>query len=535
MDGLAPAARVPAPGPGTARRWWALAALALSGLVVGVDLTVLNVALPVLSTALGASTGRLQRFADAYNLALAALLLPAGRLGDRYGAKRLVLGALTVLAAASVACAYAGSSGELIAARAVLGATAAFLVPLPLSMLPALFPPHERRRALTVWLTANTAGIPLGPVLGGALLDSYWWGSVFLINVPLIAAALAAVAVLVPDMPPAPGRPRLDLPDAAASSAGLMLLTYGFIRAGETRWGDGATIGCLAGGAAVLAGFVARQRHLGDGDGPVDLPLFGSRAFTWGALLATAVSFAMFGVLFAMPQYFQAVGGADALGVGVRMLPVIGGLLAGSQAADRLAARAGTHAVVGAGFVLMLAGSLAGASTGTGTGYGLTAAWFVVAGVGLGFALPATMDAALGELPPGRAGAGSALVQALRQVGGTIGVAVLGTVLATGYRDRLGRGGLPSPLTRTAGRSVSTGVAAAAHLHSPVLLAQVRTAFVYGLDRMLAVCGAIAALCAVLALVFLPRHPGAAAAGGAAAAEGCDGTGADGQGAEVQR
>src|SRR3954468_1892786 len=191
------------------RKWLALGALALGLFVVGLDLTILNVALPTLASALDASTGELQWFADAYNLVLAATLIPAGLLGDRFGRKRMLLGALALFGAASLACALAETSGELIAARAVLGFGAAFLLPLAMSVLPVLFTPEERPKAITVWVTANALGIPLGPVIGGYLLDHYAWGAVFLINLPVVAVALVAIAFVLPESKD-PHPPRLQ-------------------------------------------------------------------------------------------------------------------------------------------------------------------------------------------------------------------------------------------------------------------------------------------------------------------------------------
>jgi len=489
------------------RRWWALGALALSLLVVGLDLTVLNVALPTLATDLHASTGQLQWFADAYNLVLAAVILPAGMLGDRFGRKRLLLGALVVFGIASAACAYATSPAGLIAARAVLGVGAAFLLPLSVSVLPVLFSPVERPRAIAVWATANVIGIPLGPILGGWLLDRYWWGSVFLINLPVIVAALVAVALLLPESAdPAP--PRFDLFGVAASGAGLIALTYGMIEAGEKGWGSPATVGTALAGLAALAVFGWWQRRT---DHPlVDLSLFRSASFTWGAVLATLTTFAMFGLLFAMPQYFQAVGGADSLGTGLRLLPIVGGLLVGARLSSRLAPGIGAKATVAVGFGLIAAGLAAGATTGAHSGYGYAAGWMAVAGAGLGFALPAAMDATMSALTAERSGVGSALVMALRQVGGTIGVALLGTVLNAGYRGRLDLAGLPGTAADTVRRSVSAGVATAERLGSVPMRDSVRAAFVHGMDTMLWVCGGVAVLGLVLSLAFLPRS----AAGG---------------------
>src|SRR4051795_10683455 len=218
-------------------RWYALAALALSTLAIGLDTTILSVALPTLSRDLHASTGDLQWFTNAYLLVLAAVLPPAGMLGDRFGRKKLLLGALFVFGAASAACAWSASTGQLIAARTALGLGAAVLMPLSGAVLTVLFEDKDRSKALSVWLTASALGIPLGPLLGGWLLDNFWWGSVFLINVPLVAIALVAVGVLLPKSR-SEQRRRIDLVGMAGSSLGLLGVTYGCIAAGEKGWGN---------------------------------------------------------------------------------------------------------------------------------------------------------------------------------------------------------------------------------------------------------------------------------------------------------
>src|SRR5262245_32821229 len=217
------------------RKWWALGALALALMTVGLDLTILNVALPTLATELHASTSQLQWFADAYNLVLAAMLLPAGLLGDRFGRKRMLMLALGLFGAASLACSLAATPGQLIAGRAVLGLGAAFLMPLSMSVLTVLFTDEERPKAITAWVTANSLGIPLGPVVGGWLLDHYHWGAVFLINVPVAVVGFIAIAFLLPESRN-PQRPRIDLIGVIASSVGLVALTYGVIEAGENGW-----------------------------------------------------------------------------------------------------------------------------------------------------------------------------------------------------------------------------------------------------------------------------------------------------------
>ncbi|GAA4454881.1 DHA2 family efflux MFS transporter permease subunit [Phytohabitans houttuyneae] len=480
-------------------RWWALIALALATLAIGLDATVLSVALPTLARDLDASTGDLQWFTNAYLLVMAAALLPAGMLGDRFGRKRMLLGALALFGAASLACAYATSTGQLIAARALLGLGAAVLMPLTAAVLTVLFTPQERPRALTIWVTANALGVPLGPLVGGWLLDNFWWGSVFLINLPLVAVAMLAVGALVPESR-GDERRGFDLPGVVLSAVGLVALTYGVIEAGERGWGDARALVTMVAGAAVLVAFAVWQRRA---RAPlVDLDLFRSRGFTWGAILATVATFAMFGLLFTLPQFFGTVYGTDAFGTGLRLLPVIGGLMVGARLAGRIAERAGAKAVVAAGLAVMAAALGAGTATGAGTGYGYVAAWIAVAGVGLGFAMPPAMNAALGALEPRRSGVGSALIQAMRQVGSAIGVAVLGTVLNAAYRD-----GLPAGAGDAVRRSATGGVEVAAQLGSPGLLESVRTAFAAGMDATLAVSAVLAAAGAVLALLFLPARP----------------------------
>jgi DHA2 family multidrug resistance protein-like MFS transporter len=479
-------------------QWWALGALALSTLTVGLDGTILVVALPTLAADLGAGTGGLQWFTNAYLLVLAAFLLPAGMLGDRFGRKRMLLGALVLFGAASVACAYAGSTGQLVAARAALGLGAAVLMPLSAAVLTVLFTPEERPRALTVWVTASALGVPLGPLTGGWLLDNYWWGSVFLINVPMVALAVVAVALWLPESHGDTGR-RFDLPGVALSTVGLVALTYGIIDAGDHGWTAARPLLLIALGLLTLAGFGWRQRRAA---APlVDPGLFSSAAFTGGTLAATAASFAMFGLLFALPQYFQGVQGADALGTGLRLLPVIGGLMVGARVAARVVPRLGSRAVMTGGFVLMAAGLLAGATTGAGSGYGWVAAWISVTGVGLGLTLPPSMDAALGALTPERSGVGSGLIQAMRQVGSAIGVAVLGAVLNAGYRDRAGA--LPEAVRESA----ASGIAVAERTGAPEVLESVRAAFTHGMDLSLLVAAGVAVAGGLLTLVLVPARP----------------------------
>lgn len=325
----------------------------------------------------------------------------------------------------------------------------------------------------------------------------------FLINLPFVAIALIAISVLMPESRSSEHRP-LDLIGVVSSSIGLVSVTYGVIRAGENGWDDTISIVTLFIGLIILTAFVLwqkRNRHA-----LIDLSLFGSKSFTWGSILATLVSFALFGLLFALPQFFQAVGGTDALTTGLRLLPLIGGLIVGAKVSDLLVTAIGSKVNAALGFAVMAAGLMIGSTTDVQTSYGFIAMWITVTGIGLGLALPTAMDAALSALSAERSGIGSALIMALRQVGGAIGVALLGSTLNYSYRSQLDLTGLPNSVVSTVRQSVSAGVAVAHKLNSQELLDNVRNAFIHGEATMLWVCGGIALLGVILTLSFLPRQ-----------------------------
>jgi MFS transporter, DHA2 family, multidrug resistance protein len=491
-------------------RWWALAAMVLSTIAVGLDTTVLSVALPTLSLDLHASTSQLQWFIDSYNLVLAAALLPAGLLGDRFGRKRLLLGALVVFGSASVWCAYAGSAGGLIAARVLLALGAAFLMTLPASVLPVIFSAGERTRAVTIWTTAMFASFPLGPIVGGLLLDNFWWGSVFLINVPVVVIALIAVATLLPESS-SPRRVRLDPVGLLLAVCGLVAVTYGVIESGERGWSAGSVWLTLIAGLALIVVFVIWQRRVqakaAKGEELlIDLSIFRSAGFTWGIVLAVTATFAMFGLLFAGPIYFQTVLGYDALGAGLRQLPMIAGLLVGSRLAGLVVARSGAKATVGIGFAVMSLALVLGATTSLGDGFGLAATWMSIFGIGIGFTLPTTVNAAMGAIAADRAGMGAGLLMSLRMVGGAIGVAVLGAVINSAYRGALDLGTLPPAAADAVRDGVSSGARVAQSLGSPALLHSVQSAFVHGMDVMLATGSGIAVVGLILGVIFLPNR-----------------------------
>lgn len=489
-----------------AKRWWAVAAISLSIIAFSLDLTVLNLALPELGKALHASTNQLQWIVDAYSLVLAVLTLPAGMLGDRFGRKKFMIIALLIFGVSSALCAYSTSVGMLITARLILGVGASFVLPLGLSVVPVLFSPSERLRAMAIMMGGSFLAYPLGPILGGWLLTHFWWGSVFLINVPVVLVALLAVVFLLPESS-SREHFKLDYTGILFSSLGLTGITYGAIQAETKGWGDHIVLASFAAGIILLIVFALwESRVMRRKLRPlVNLRLFDSRGFTWGTILMTSVSFALFGLLFSLPQYLQSVRGQSALGAGYHLMPMIGGLLIGTVLAVRLSKRIGNKVSVGIGYGIMAIGLILGTLTTINTSNIFLIFWCAVIGLGLGFALPTTSNAAIGSLTPERSGSGTATISAVRQVGGTLGVAVLGTILGSVYRSHLHIAGLPAQAAAAVRGSVTSGTVVAAQLHSNQLLSEVHHAFIHSMDTMLWVCAGIAIVALVLALVFLPN------------------------------
>lgn len=495
-----------------ARRWWALAPIMLAVLAVSLDVTVLTVALPTLAIALKATESDLQWFSASYSLVLAAGMLPAGLLGDRYGRKAVMLSALLLFGTGSIACAYAPSSGAFIAARALLGAAGAAVIVMALSAVTVLVPEQERPRAVGVWAAANFLALPLGPVLGGWLLTQFWWGWVFLMNVPVAVLALVAVSMLMPESRAAE-RPRLDVVGLLTFCAGLVAATYGLIEAGRNGWLAATSLLPLAAGIGLLIAFGFWEHWLSfqpGGQPVVDLALFASARFTWGVILMAIGLLAVFGALFTMPQYFQAVLGVDPQGSGLRLLPVIAGLVAGAIGADRVAARFGAKITVGLGFLLMAGGMMVGSFTKVDSSTSFTAAWTAVVGAGMGLSLSTAASAALGEIPADRSGVASALLQAIQKLGAPFGAAILGSVLNSAYQSQLHLGRLPLPRASVVRESVFGGVEVAHRLNSPALLSSVREAFVYGMDVALMVSAGMAVAGILLSMAFMPGRPSGA-------------------------
>ncbi|HEY0951661.1 MFS transporter [Nocardioides sp.] len=495
------------------RRWWALLSLVPAVLAVGLDATILSVALATLGDELEATTGQLQWFVTAYALAFAAAMIPAGILGDRWGRRRVLLGALVVFGLGSVACAAATGPISFIAARVVLGVGAAAIVPMALAATPYLFSEAERPRALGVLMSVTMLGFPLGPLLGGWLLTHAWWGWVFLINVPVVAIALVALVALMPESRGARAG-RVDVGGAVLSAVALTVLSYGVIEAGDRGWTDARSVLLVLAGLGLVGAFVWWLRRTPEP--MLDLRLFGSRAFSGGTVVAAVVSFVMMGLLFTLPLYTQAVHGLDAEASGLRLLPLIAGMLLTALPSGVLAQRVGARTTIAAGMLLLGAGLAWGATTALGDGSWASATWTAVCGAGLGMSLPTAMDAALGVLPSDAEGVGSAVLQSVRMVGSSFGAAILGSVLNAGYRGDLPLEQPPlrdlDPTAAAAARDSVVAAAEVAHrVGSPDLLVAARAAFVHGMDATLWVSAALAVAGAVLAVLALAGRDAAAA------------------------
>ncbi|WP_406205814.1 MFS transporter [Kitasatospora sp. NBC_01560] len=495
----------PPPSP---RRWWGLGALVLSVLVISLDGTIINVALPTLSQELGASNTQLQWISGGYLLTFAAVMLPIGVLGDRFGHKKLLLTGITIFGAASVAGFLVSDPGSVITVRALMGVGAAMIMPLTMAILPKMFPKDELDKAVGSWTAAASIGMPIGPLVGGWLLNHFWWGSVFVFNIPVVVAALVAVAFLLPADPTAAARaeagpaPAFDGLGALLGALGITGLVYGSILVPEAGWGSVKVLGTLGAGVVLLIALVFRERTAAS---PlVDLGLFGNRKFLWGTVVATFVNFCIMGILFVVPQYLASVLGNSAFGTGLRLLPLIGGLVVGAQLAEAFVPRIGPRVIIPLGLLVLAGGTLLGAQSSTADGYGFAALWLTVTGAGFGLAIVPGTSMVLGSLPEEGTGAGSSLLETLQQVGGVLGVAGLGSLLSSGYLARIATGGLPDDAARTARDSVTGANAVAGQLNDPGLLASAHGAFIHGSNLVLTACGVVAVLAALLAAAFVP-------------------------------
>jgi MFS transporter, DHA2 family, multidrug resistance protein len=492
------------------QRWIALLVLCLAELLVTIDNTIVNVALPTLSRELNAGTSGLQWVVDGYTLVFAGLLLAAGHLGDRFGRRRALLAGMVGFGAISAVAATAGSLAELVGARAVMGAFAALIFPATLALVTMIFPERrERVAAVGIWSAVAGVAVALGPVSGGWLLEHYTWHAVFWVNVPVAIIAIAATLRFVPESRAA-HRGRFDGVGVVLSVTAITLFVWTVIEGPHHGWAAPISIGGFAVGAALLGTFVAWERRQAS---PIlDIRLFTNRRFSAGAAAISIAFFGLFGFIFLITQYFQAVKGYSTFAAGVRTLPfalVIGAI---SPISVRLAQRIGTAVVVSSGLVLMSGGFALAATTRADSSYfGLIITAMVLVAAGLGLISGPATEAIMGALPAESAGAGSAVNDTTREVGGTLGVAVMGSVLAGIYASRLRDGlshiPLPQPARAAVLSSVTQGLDVARRAGSSGLTRQVQDAFLSGLhSASLVAAGATLAGAAVVA-VALPARP----------------------------
>ncbi len=494
------------------RPWWILGVLCVSLLMIGLDNTILSVALPTLVRDLHASSSQLQWIVDSYTIVFAGLLLVAGSLGDRFGRKWALLVGLALFTLGSALSAFAGSPEILILTRALMGVGGAFVMPATLSILTNVFiDPGQREKAIGIWAGVAGVGVAVGPIAGGLLLQHFWWGSVFLINVPIVVAGMAAAIFLVPNSSD-PGAPRLDPVGAGLSIAGLSVLLWGIIEAPMTGWVSTRVIGGMAGGIAMMGAFLAWELH---SDHPMlNLGFFRNRRFRGACAAVTLGMFGLFGTLFVLTQHLQFVLGYSALGAGIRFIPLAGMLLIGGPLSTVLVRRFGTKAVAGFGLTTVAAGMAWMSTVSDGSTY-LTNVFgpIILLGLGLGLTIAPATEAIMGALPRAQAGVGSAMNSSVMQVGGALGVAVIGSVLASGYRSVVGAtlAGHAVPAVAATAIKSSVGGALEVAQRAPAglgaaLAAVARHGFVHGMGLAMPVAAGVALAGAMVVLVFLPAR-----------------------------
>ena len=490
------------------RRWWTLAVLCLSLFIVFVGNSSLNVTLPTLSRDLHATTSQLQWVVAIYSLVFAGLLFSPGALGDRFGRKgALQLGFVLFLAGAGLAAA-SHSMWQLIACRAIMGAGAAFIMPSTLSILINVFPPRERPKAIAIWASITGAAGALGPVASGALLGHFWWGSVFLINVPVILIALLAGKFLVPKSHD-PKEARLDPGGSVLSTIGIVGLVYGLIQAPTVGWLSTSTLVAFGVAVVTLGLFVAWELRVEEP--MMDMSFFRNPAFSTGTGGMILVFLSMYGMIFLLTQHFQLILGYSALGASVRMLPIAVIMLAVAPQTPRITARFGAHRTVAAGMLFLAVGLLAMRGIGLTANYLYIVATIIPVVTGMALSMSPMTSSIMSAVPPRRAGAGSAMNDATRELGAALGVAVLGSLAASRYSGQLAPlvHGLPAGTRAVAQSSLAGALQAAGSLPAAAgraLTLGADRAFVGGFHLAVTVGAVLATVSSFIVLRHLPHR-----------------------------
>ena len=488
------------------RRWWTLGILCLSLVMIIVGNTVLNIALPTLIREIDATSAELQWMVDVYALVFAGLLLTGGALGDRFGRKGVLTTGLVIFGVASVLAAVADSAGQVIITRGIMGVGAALVMPATLSILITVFPPQERARAIAVWAGLAGAGAAIGPIAGGWLLEHFWWGSVFLVNLPVIAVALVGGRFLVPTSRD-PRQVPLDPVGAGLSIVALASLLYAIIEAPTHGWTGGPTL--MAAGVGMVVGLLFAAWELRSSHPMLDLRFFKNPRFTSASAAIMLVFFALFGTFFLLTQYLQLVRDYSALQAGLHTLPAPLTIMVMAPMSSKLVERFGTRIVVAIGLAVVAAGLALASKLGVDTPYLLLAVSLVILASGMAMSMVPATTAIMSSLPLGKAGVGSAVNDTTRELGGALGVAVLGSLVASHYASAIGRmPGFDGPSEAVARRSLGAAfqVAAGAGERGPDLAAAARSAFVDAMGLAYSVAAAVVLVAAVMIARFMPAR-----------------------------
>jgi EmrB/QacA subfamily drug resistance transporter len=490
------------------RRWWILGVLCLSVIIIGMDQFILNVALPTLVRDLDASETQLQWMVDSYILLFAALLLTAGSLGDRFGRRSLLQVGLVIFGTGSLLTALSQTSNMVIGARAFMGIGAAAIMPSTLSIMMNVFPDEERQRAIGYWAGVSAIGLAFGPILGGWLLAHFYWGSVFLINVPVVIVALVVGQMILPNSKD-PAAPRIDVPAAILSTIGLVALVFGIIEGPTRGWESPAIIASLVGAATILSAFFAWETRCKEP--MLNLHFFRNRSFSSANTIMALNFFALSSALFFMTQYFQFVLGYSALETGIRLLPIVVTMLIMAPISPRVSELLGNKIPVAGGMGVAAAMMYYFSTTTVNTRYEDTLVQLVLLGAGLFLAMVPATNSIMGSLPPAKAGVGSAMNNTTRQIGGALGVAILGSILTSIYRSQIGTSlaALPASALDTARSSIGGAIAvgnAVGGSQGAAIISVAKNAFVDGMTRGLEVGAVFLAMSAIVSLIWLPNR-----------------------------
>src|SRR5438270_7840085 len=493
--------------PPDSRRWWTLAVLCLSLLMVVVGNTALNVAIPTLVRKIGATDTQLQWIVDAYSLVFAGLLLTCGALGDRFGRKGALNIGLAIFGTGSFLAGISNTPNQLIICRAIMGMGGAFVMPATLSILTNVCPVHERARAIAIWAGVAGAGGAIGPITSGYLLAHFSWGSVFFINLPVVGVALIAGKFLVPTSRD-PNRLPLDPVGAVLTIVGMAALLYGIIEAPIRGWSDPHTLASFALALVVLGEFALWEWR--NPTPMLDLRYFQRKRFTGGATAITLVFFAMFGMFFLIAQYLQFVKAWTPLGAGVRLLPFAFTMMIVAPSSARIAERIGTKRTVAAGLAIGSVGFVLASRLQVDSSYLFLILAFVVMAAGMAMTMPPSTAAILSSLPMGKQGVGSAVNDTTRELGGALGVAVLGSIFATRYTSALGSlQQLPAAARQAARASVGGAIGVAQRIGGPAGAAFERSAkhgFVTGQSTAFLLAAGVTLGASLLIWRIMPMH-----------------------------